>query len=142
MNIQYFLFQFAQSKIFAQYLSFIHTVPSHLFIYFNLMSKDNFSSDVPQEYMNYFNVNDEILLIQDETMDSEEESRDLFDVANMEWIQYNPGVTDTAEAKSLPEPAVRRTMSFDSWKENRQEIVSMEVDHVAVRKATAKKLEE
>lgn len=50
----------------------------------------------------------------------------------MEWEHYVPGVTDAPKEKLPPESAVRKIMNFEGWKEARQDIDSMEVDHVAM----------
>lgn len=92
--------------------------------------------------MNCFNINEEIVAVQDEQMDPEEEPHDIFKIVNMEWEQYVPGVTDAPKAEHSPELSVKRIMDMKSWKGFRQEIKSMEVDTVAIRKAEAKKLEE
>ncbi|CEP14887.1 hypothetical protein [Parasitella parasitica] len=91
--------------------------------------------------MNYFNVNDEMGVIQNEEMNPEE-TPDLFGIANMEWEQYIPGVTDLLKERAPPEPPVRRIMDLSSWKEARREIQSMEVDTVGIRKAEVSKLRE
>ncbi|KAI9473379.1 hypothetical protein BDB00DRAFT_738318, partial [Zychaea mexicana] len=83
---------------------------------------------VPPEYVNCLNVNDEMGVIQNEEMDTEE-TPDLFGIANMEWEQYIPGVADLPKERAPPEPLVRRIMDLSSWKEEaRREIQSMEVD--------------
>ena len=40
------------------------------------------------------------------------------------------------------EPAVRNIITLESWKQSRQEIESMEVDTVAIRKAETQKWDE
>lgn len=84
-----------------------------------------------------FNVNDKISVVQYEAMDSEEEAEphNLFDIVNMEWEKYFPGVTGAPKEKPPLEQAVRKIMTLKCWKESKQEIVWMEVDTVAIRKA-------
>ncbi|CEP14084.1 hypothetical protein [Parasitella parasitica] len=66
-------------------------IPNHLINNFDSRTganfEDDYPSDVPAEYMNCFNVNDEMGVIQTEEIDPEE-TQDLFDIANMEWEQY------------------------------------------------------
>lgn len=120
-------------------------IPNHLVNNFDSRTGANFDddypSDVPPEYMNCFNVNDEMGVIQNEEINPEE-TPDLFGIANMEWEQYIPGVTDLPKERTPPEPPVRRIMDLSSWKEARREIQSMEVDTVGIRKAEVSKLRE
>lgn len=69
----------------------------------------------------------------------EGEPYDIFDIANMEWKKYIPGVTDTPKEKPPPESAVRKIVILETRKESRQEIELMEVDIVTIRKAKKKK---
>ena len=124
------------------------SIPNHFVNNFDSRSgaifEDETSIPIPQEFMHCFNVNEEISVAQDELIDPEEEGEphDLFEVANMEWEQYVPGVSDASKEKAPLEPAVRNIITLESWKQSRQEIESMEVDTVAIRKAETQKWDE
>lgn len=82
-------------------------IPNHLINNFDSRTsanfEDDYSSDVPAKYMNCFNVNDEMGVIQTEEIDPEE-TQNLFDIANMEWEQYIPGVIDLPKEKAPQQP--------------------------------------
>lgn len=65
-------------------------------------------------------------------MEPKEKPLNLFKIVNVEWEHYVPRVTDAPKEKLPPESAVRKIMNFEGWKETRQDIDSMEVDHVAM----------